>query len=160
MREPPAAPAVSAPRPDLALVRAGRPTVAFYRFLYDRVGAAWLWTDRRRLDDAQLAAIVHDDAVKVHVAWAGGVPAGYAELDRRAPPDVELAYFGLMPEFIGQRLGPWLLDRAIRLAWEPRPARLWVHTQTLDHPSALPLYCKAGFVPYREERISVDVSLP
>ena len=49
-----------------------------------------------------------------------------------SPPDIELGYFGLMPEFIGQKLGPWLLDQAIRRAWSYAPKRFWVHTQTLD----------------------------
>jgi GNAT superfamily N-acetyltransferase len=74
-----------------------------------------------------------------------GVPAGLAELDRRDPPDIELAYFGVLPEFISQGLGRFLLDWAIRHAWRQRPARFWVHTCDLDHPRALPLYQKAGF---------------
>jgi GNAT superfamily N-acetyltransferase len=151
---------VPAPRGDLQVIRAQRPTVAFYRFLYDRVGAPWLWCDRRRMSDLELAAIVQHPDVEVHVLHAGGVPAGYVELDRRVPPDIELAYFGLMPEFIGQKLGPHLLDWAIRTAWSYSPARLWVHTQTLDHPSALPLYRELGFVSYRQERLMIDVALP
>src|SRR4051794_26356242 len=85
------------PRADLNLVRAHRPTSAFYRFLYNGVGAPWLWTDRRRMDDATLRHILDDDRVEVWVLYAAGVPAGYLELDRRAPPDIELGYFGLMP---------------------------------------------------------------
>jgi GNAT superfamily N-acetyltransferase len=158
MRAPPApeqAP-VAPPREGLALVHAQAPTVAFYRRLYEAVGAPWLWTDRSKLDDAALAAIVRDPAVEVWVLWSRGVPAGYVELDRRAPPEIELAYFGLVPEFLGQRLGPYLLDQAIRRAWSYAPARFWVHTQTLDHPAALPLYQKLGFVAYKTETIWVD----
>jgi hypothetical protein len=43
--------------------------------------------------------------VEVHVLVADGVPAGLAELDRRIEGEIELAQFGLMPEFIGQGLG-------------------------------------------------------
>jgi GNAT superfamily N-acetyltransferase len=150
---------VPAPRADLTLVRACRPTPAFYRFLYNGVGAAWLWTDRRHLDDAALRSIIDDDRVEVWVLYVAGVPAGYIELDRRLPPAIELAYFGLLPEFIGQRLGPWLLDQAIRLAWSYAPARFWVHTQTLDHPRALGLYQQLGFVKYHEETLEIDLQL-
>lgn len=150
LKEPARAP-LPPPRADLTIVHARRPTVAFYRFLYETVGKPWQWTDRTVLDDATLAAIVQDPAVEVHVLYAGGVPAGYFELDRRLYPEVELAYFGLMPEFLGQKLGPYLLDQAIRLAFAYRPTRFWVHTQTLDHPSALPLYQRFGFVPYKTE---------
>jgi GNAT superfamily N-acetyltransferase len=159
MKALPSRPAIEAPQANLTLVRAHRPTTAFYRWLYERVGAPWLWTDRRRLDDAALRLILDDDRVEVWVCYVAGVPAGYFELDRRLPPDIELAYFGLLPEFIGQRLGPWLLDRSIATAWSYAPARFWVHTQTLDHPRALPLYRDLGFVAYKEEPLVMDVQL-
>jgi GNAT superfamily N-acetyltransferase len=79
-----------------------------------------------------------------------GVPAGYAELDGRVEGEIELAYFGLVPDFIGQRLGPWLLDWAVRRAWIGA-RRVWVHTCTLDHPGALAMYERAGFVRFKTE---------
>jgi GNAT superfamily N-acetyltransferase len=127
-----------------------RPTLSFYRYLYDAVGGPWLWTERRLMPDADLARLLHDDRVEVHVLWAGGVPAGYAELDRRDRPDLQLAYFGLVPEFVGHGLGRYLLDQAVALAWRRMPARVWVHTCDLDHPRALPLYREAGFAAYAE----------
>ena len=144
MREPPLGPAPLAPE-GAALVRAEPCTVAYYRYLYDAVGRPWLWTDRKTLSDAQLAAILDDPAVEVWTALFRGVPAGYFELDRRRPPEIDLAYFGLTPEFIGRGLGPWLLGAAIARAWSAAPARLTVNTCTLDHPKALPLYQRLGF---------------
>jgi GNAT superfamily N-acetyltransferase len=155
MKAPPAhAPIV---RDDLQVSRV-RPTVRFYRFLYDGVGGPWLWIDRKRIDDAALAQIIEDDAVEVWVAWSGGVPVGYFELDRRAPPEIELAYFGLFPEWSGKKIGPWLLDRAIRTAWSYSPSRFWVHTQTLDDPRALPLYEKLGFVRYKQHPHTIEIT--
>jgi len=154
MLAPPASPPPPAPRDGLSIQRAVRPTVSFYRYLYDTVGEDWLWYERRRLDDAALAAIVQHPAVEVFVLYAEGVPAGYAELDGRAlgaRGEVELAYFGLLPEFIGHRLGPWLLDWAVRRAWSLGPRRVWVHTCTLDHPGALAMYERAGFVQFKTE---------
>ena len=59
-----------------------------------------------------------------------------------------LAYFGLVPDFIGRGMGRFFLDATIQLAWEVFPAdRLIVRTCTLDHPAALPLYQKCGFTP-------------
>ena len=133
-------------------MRAHQPTVSFYRYLYNTVGEPYDWFDRRRLSDKELAAIVQDTAVEVQVLYAHGVPAGYAELDRRqvAKNEIELAYFGLLPEFVGRRYGLSFLQRAIELAWSYQPRRLWVHTCTLDHPNALGVYQKAGFVLYKE----------
>lgn len=139
-----------------ALLRCLRPTVAFYRFLYNSVGAPWLWWERRALNDAHLAEIIQDDKVEIYVLYVDGQPAGYAELDRRRRPEIELAYFGLMPEFVGQRLGPYLLSSAIDIAWSYEPSRLWVNTNTLDHPKALPLYQRMGFIPYAQERKVID----
>ncbi len=123
-------------------------TPSFYRYLYQAVGGPWTWTERLVLSDQELMTIIGDPAVEVNVLWAGGVPAGYAELDWRLRPDVELAYFGLAPEFIGQGLGRYLLDWSIRHAWRQCPRRLWVHTCDLDHPRALPAYQASGFRVY------------
>ena len=70
---------------------------------------------------------------------------GLLELDRREPPDIELAYFGVTPELTGQGAGRWLMHQAMTLAWRHRPRRFWVHTCTLDHPGALPFYIRSGF---------------
>ena len=88
--------------------------------------------------------------------YANGVPAGYAELDCRALPVVDLAYFGLMPEFIGRGLGAHLLTAAIENAWRHDPEKLTVNTNNLDHPKALPLYQRLGFRPVRQEAQEVD----
>lgn len=136
------------PRDDLQVMRAVQPTVSFYRYLYDTVGEPWLWYERRQMAPEALRAIIQHPQIEVYVLYVAGVPAGYAELDRTQPGQIELAYFGLLPAFIGQRLGRYLLHWAIATAWSHAPRRLWVHTCTLDHPNALPVYQKAGFVPY------------
>ena len=135
-----------------ALLRAHHPTVAFYRFLYNSVGADWLWYERRAMDDDTLAAIVQNDAVEVYVLYVEGVPAGFAELDRREKTEIELAYCGLMPEFIGRGLGNYLLSTAIDIAWTYEPSRVWLHTNTFDHARALPLYQQHGFTAYDQEQ--------
>lgn len=156
MTRPPGHPEVPAPLKKLALLRASRPPVSFYRYLYDAVGRPWTWVDRKRLSDEELATIIHDEEVEVYVLYVAGVPAGFAELDLRRRPEIELAYLGLLPDFTGQGLGPHLLDWVIRRAWEYGPSRLWVHTCTLDHRGALPLYQRFGFRPYKRENEQVD----
>jgi GNAT superfamily N-acetyltransferase len=142
------------PAPDgVRVVRASPPGVRFYRYLYDAVGAPWHWYDRKRASDLDLATIVDDPRVEVHVGWRHGVPAGYVELDRRTVTQCEIAYFGLVPEAIGHGLGTWLLRWGIREAWKDEALeRLWVHTCTLDHPSALGVYQKVGFHAFAHER--------
>lgn len=140
----------------LALLRARRPTVSYYRYLYDAIGEAWLWWERRALDDEALRDIIQDEQVEIYVLYVEGSPAGFAELDRRNEPDIDLAYFGLMPDYIGQGLGAYLLASAIDIAWSYNPKRLIVNTNTLDHPRALPLYQRFGFAPYGQEKKIID----
>ena len=142
---------VSPPREGLAVVRAMKPTVGYYRFLYDAVGRDYDWTSRKKLSDAELAALLHGPRLEVHVLMAEGVPAGFAELDQRIEGEIELAQFGLAPEFIGQGLGRYFLQWTIDKAWSYGPERFWLHTCTQDHPAALPNYLKAGFEIYKEE---------
>ena len=147
----PAPPAPPAPRGDLALLRADKPTASFYRFLYTSVGAPWLWYERRIIDDDKLLSLIDNEKIEIYVLYVQGTPAGYFELDLTDFPQIELAYFGLMPEFIGMKLGPYLLGQAIETAWAREPERLWVHTCDLDHPGALPLYQRLGFEPFAQE---------
>jgi len=139
------------PRDDVAVVHARKPTLSFYRYLYDAVGKRHHWLSRRNLTDAELAALIHDPRMENHVLYVDGVPAGFAELDRRIEGEIELVQFGLVQEFIGQGLGRYFLNWTIDKAWSYQPRRFWLHTCTLDHPAALPNYLKGGFVVYKEE---------
>src|ERR1700722_5199417 len=141
---------VPAPREGFAIIHAKNPSVAYYRFLYDAVGRDYDWTSRKKLSDAELAGLLGDPRLEVHVLMADGVPAGFAELDRRIEGEIELVQFGLMPERIGQGLGKYFLQWTIDKAWSYNPRRFWLHTCNKDHPAALPNYLKAGFTIYKE----------
>src|SRR5690606_31170997 len=73
----PTRPAPPAPAMKLALMRAEHPPVSFYRYLYDTVGAPWLWIDRRLMAPEALAAIVQDQRTELYVLYVAGVPAGF-----------------------------------------------------------------------------------
>lgn len=135
------------------MIYAPKPTVPYYRFLYNTVGRDYQWYSRGSLPDEELASIIQHPLDELYVLHVEGTPAGFAELDRRQPNQIELVQFGLMPEFIGQGLGKWFLQWTIEKAWSYEPSRLWLHTCTLDHRAALPLYKKAGFVQYRQEKV-------
>ena len=140
----------SAPRDDLSVVQARNPSVPYYRGLYDAVGKDYHWHSRAKLSDAELAAVIQDARNEIHVLHAAGEPAGFAELDRRTPHEIELVQFGLLPGFIGQGLGKYFLQWTIDKAWSYGPNRFWLHTCSLDHPAALPNYLKAGFRLFKE----------
>lgn len=137
-----------APDIDIAIACDPAPSVAFYRDLYDRVGRPWLWYERRLISDMALAALLARPDHEVHVARQDGELVGYFELG-----DSELVFFGLTLPYIGRRIGPWLLDRAIERAFATGVEKLLLNTNTLDHPKALDTYQKAGFrIVSREHR--------
>jgi GNAT superfamily N-acetyltransferase len=141
----------------IALMKLENPPVHFYRYLYETVGQEYDWVERRVLGDEALAAEINVDGVAIYVAYVGGVPAGYFELDARQNNDVWLAYFGITGDFIGTGLGKWLLHEAIATAWLDKPDSVRLETCTLDHPRALPLYQKMGFVAYERKDKVIEV---
>jgi GNAT superfamily N-acetyltransferase len=136
----------------LRLVRWERPSLPNYRALFARVGTPWLWFSRAVVADSVLARIVHDTRVEVYaVVDSGGLEVGMLELDFRSAPDCEIAYFGLIPELTGRGHGRWLMAQTLALAWRADIRRVWVHTCTLDHPSALGFYRARGFIAFKRE---------
>ncbi|MGY2047916.1 GNAT family N-acetyltransferase [Methylobacterium sp. JK268] len=143
MRERPALPA--GPPPPLAPIGAD---LARYRALYARIGTPWLWFSRRLLADAALLAILADPAVEALALVREERDIGLLELDARVPGEVEIAFFGLVPEAVGAGIGRMLMGEALRRAWARPVERVWLHTCTLDHPAALRFYVSCGFAPF------------
>jgi GNAT superfamily N-acetyltransferase len=153
MRSKPSGLAPPQPKGKIAILRAESPPVHFYRYLYNTIGDAYLWVDRRKLSDDELAGVIQHPLVELYVLYADGCPAGMAELDFRDGGAGQVAYFGLMPEFVGRHLGYYFLYQAVAIAWARPISSLLINTCTLDHPRALPLYQRIGFVAYsREDR--------
>jgi GNAT superfamily N-acetyltransferase len=141
----------------------------FNRDMYFRVGEKWKWIDKRAWTDEQWKEYASDPKVRTFAGYYGGEVAGYFELRRNSITDqkseisghkeeeeVEIAYFGLLPEFVGRGLGGALLISAIEnaWAWRPAPVRVWVHTCNRDHPGALANYEARGFKIYKVETLS------
>ena len=147
-----------------AIMRAEEPTTHFYRYLYNVIGEPYLWMARRSWSDDELQTLMRDPKIALYVLYVGGVPGSMAELDFRKDTVCQVAFFGLMPEFTGRRIGPWFLHPALELAWAEPVTRVLVETCTLDHKKALATYQRAGFSPYaRSERqitVPAGVRLP
>jgi GNAT superfamily N-acetyltransferase len=144
-------------RDDVRLVRRDPCSAADYRRLYRSVGERWHWRDRLTWNDETLHAHLASPGVGIWELVVGGVSAGYFELRRTPDDEVEVAYFGLVPTFIGQGLGGHLLTCAVEQAWSLGARRVWLHTCTLDSPHALPNYKARGFREFRTERYQVEL---
>ena len=133
------------------------PTTSFYLYLYREVGAEFGWADRLIKTSDELTSIICNPLVDIYVIYVSGVPAGYAEIDRRNPEEYFLVFFGLIREFRGKGLGKYFLQWVIGKAFEGGAQKLSLDTMDQDHPNALPNYLKAGFqiVDQRTEKQTV-----
>jgi len=129
-------------------------TCAAYLKLYRQVGEPLRWDRRLLVSQGALQAVLSGGDLRIYVVRdADGGQIGFCEFDRSAFPEIELTHFGLVVSAQGHGIGPWLLDVALRSEWESGATRIWLHTDTWDHPAALPVYLRAGFKVYdiREE---------
>jgi GNAT superfamily N-acetyltransferase len=134
----------------VSLMRAVRPPVKYFLYLYDLVGEAHHWTDRHADDPAALQEVLDDDDVSLFSMIYDGWPAGIVMLDWREQGVCDLSYFGISERLHGMGLGRWLIGAAVRMGWEREGVRkMSVNTCSLDHPRALPMYQRAGFEPVR-----------
>lgn len=85
------------------------------------------------------------------MAYLSGTPAGYVELEAQPIGNVEIAYFGLLQQFIEQSIGGHLLSVGVEKAWAMGGKRVWVHTCSLDSGHALANYQARGFQLYKQE---------
>lgn len=127
------------------------------RMLYVAVGAPWLWYERLAWSYAEWQTFLQRDNVETWIAYDGATPVGYFELEAQPRATAEICYFGLLPEFIGKGYGAHLLRDAIQKAWQLGAERVWLHTCTLDHPSALSNYQARGFTVFKEEDVHVKI---
>ncbi len=142
------------PLPDVSssgvrLLPMQNPKLDWYRARYRRAGAAWLWFSRLETTDEQLAAVLHRATTELFVGEREGGEIGIVELDRSQPPNVEITSFALFAEAIGKGLGRPFMTKLLDRAWSNSTARVWLHTCTLDGPTALSFYMKCGFRPYK-----------
>jgi ribosomal protein S18 acetylase RimI-like enzyme len=129
-----------------------------YRRLYKEVGEQWFWHDRLEWSDEALERhLASPNVVVWELETESGESVGYVELHRHDDASVEIAYFGLVPKFMGRGLGGLLLTHAVRESWSMGAERVWLHTCTLDSDRALPNYKARGFREYKTQRLEVEI---
>jgi GNAT superfamily N-acetyltransferase len=148
----------------ITITRHWQPSTDWYLNLYSSIGKAHAWVDRSLLPANELRKILESEHVEIHSLQVEGREVGFAELDRHVPREVQIVYFGILPQYLGQGLGRKFLRSIVGLAWSYHPSRVWLHTCELDHPAALPNYLRAGFSVYDEKyvpkRVFDDTELP
>jgi len=125
---------------------------SFFRYLYVEVGRNYHWFDRLPWTDEQITEYLTQPEISLWLMTYGDEQAGYFELRKCEDGSTEVAYFGLLGNFIGRGLGKHLLTAAVEQAWADGANRVWLHTCTLDDQAAMPNYLKRGFQPFKTEK--------
>jgi len=131
---------------------------SFYRYLYTEVGRFYHWIDRLPWTDEEIRTHLARPEITLWVMCSEGSPAGYFELEKHDDGSIEIAYFGLLQEFLGRGLGKHLLSVAVDQAWSDGANRVWLHTCTLDDPAAMPNYIKRRFQPFKTETYFTELA--
>jgi len=143
------------PRPDppvaWTLRKVALPDTDWFRELYLRIGAEWMWFARIQMRDADLAAKIQSPRVDIYALVNEGRDEGLLELDFRQTGACEIGMFGVTANLVGSGAGRWLMNRALELAWSREVSRVWLHTCTFDHPAAFNFYRRSGFRPFRRQ---------
>jgi ribosomal protein S18 acetylase RimI-like enzyme len=142
---------------ELEVRRIQVPCPELNRFFYTAVGGDWCWIDRLKWTYDQWLRYLSRPELETWMAFAGGNPAGYFELEVQPEANVEIAYIGLLPQFTGQGLGGRLVTLAAQHAWQKGAKRVWLHTCSMDHPRALANYLARGFHLFKKEEAEEDL---
>jgi GNAT superfamily N-acetyltransferase len=156
MREPAGLNPAAPPAGTVRIARESPCAPALYRRMYLGVGSEYRWIDRAGWTDVDIASHLATPGLEIWIARVDGEEAGFFELEPMPDGSMQIAYFGLLPAFVGRKLGGYLLTEAVRRAWSLGPSRVWLHTCTLDHPAALPNYLARGFTVTRTEEYALD----
>jgi GNAT superfamily N-acetyltransferase len=120
-----------------------------FKRLYTEIGWEWLWSSRLLMPDVELTERLARPGTEAWTPMRDGRTVGVLEMDFSNAASPEISFFGLIPDAVGGGIGGWLMEFAIRTAFErPETQRLWLHTCHFDSPQALPFYQRMGFTPY------------
>ena len=133
------------------------PDFQINKFFYKNVGKNHNWVDRLAWTDKKWIQYVENPRIKTFILKDNNNLAGYYETIRDLDKDqCEIAYFGILEEYIGKKCGGYLLSDAIKRLFEEGISRVWLHTCSLDHENAIKNYLARGMKVFKSEKINVD----
>ena len=125
------------------------------KFFYKQIGQNHHWIDRLVWDDKKWIDYVSNPNVFTFVLKNNENIAGFFELIyHKNKLEIEIAYFGLLKDFMAKKLGGYMLTEAIKISFSYKAKRVWVHTCSLDHKNALNNYLARGMKIYNIETVS------
>ena len=124
------------------------------KFFYKNIGNKYQWVDRLSWTDQNWIDYISDKRLSTYILKENDEIAGYYELILHYNSrDAEIAYFGILEEYFGKKLGGYLLSEAISKSFSLNCNRVWVHTCSLDHQNALSNYLARGMKIFKSEKV-------
>ena len=124
------------------------------KFFYKNIGKNCQWIDRLVWTDLNWINYISNDELFTYVLKNANEIAGYFELlFNKQSKEAEIAYFGILEEYYGKKLGGYLLSEAIKNSFNLGCERAWVHTCSLDHKNALKNYLARGMKNFKSETL-------
>ncbi len=147
---------VNSPNNDLTLEKVNPPDIELNKFFYKNVGKKHRWIDRLVWDNLKWISYLENSNVHTYILKLNKDLVGYFEiiLDSSVKSS-EIAYFGILENYIGKKIGGYLLSEAIKKCFELKSQKVWAHTCTLDHENALSNYLNRGMKIFKEETINI-----
>ena len=126
------------------------------KFFYKTIGKNCQWIDRLIWTDLNWTDYISNDQLFTYILKDKGEIAGYFELlFNQNNKEAEIAYFGILEEYFGKKLGSYLLSEAIIKSFSLGATRAWVHTSSLDHKNALKNYLARGMKVFKSETLII-----
>ena len=124
------------------------------KFFYKNIGKNCQWIDRLVWTDLNWIDYISKDWLFTYILKDKSEIAGYFELlFNKQSKEAEIAYFGILEEYYGKKLGGYLLSEAIKNSFDMGCKRVWVHTCSLDHKNALKNYLARGMKSFKSETL-------
>ena len=135
------------------------PDFQINKFFYKQIGKSYRWIDRLVWDDVKWMNYTNNSNLETYVLTENEELIGFFELLFHLKlRKCEIAYFGILDQYIGQKYGGYLLSEALKLGFRKKTKKVWLHTCSLDHKNALKNYLKRGMKIFRSETINLDIS--
>ena len=126
------------------------------KFFYKQIGKNYQWVDRLIWTDKNWIEYVSSPNLFTFVLKNNDDIAGFFELIyHKDKLETEIAYFGLLKEYFGKKLGGYMLSEAIKKSFSYNVKRVWAHTCSLDHKNALKNYLSRGMKIYNTETVNI-----
>tara|TARA_Y100000590_G_scaffold51625_1_gene54220 strand:+ start:2693 stop:3229 length:537 start_codon:yes stop_codon:yes gene_type:complete len=147
---------VESPDQRLILEKVTHPDIELNKFFYKNIGKNHRWTDRLVWDNLKWASYLENKNVQTYILKLNKNLVGYFELIQDIQSNSsEIAYFGILDEYIGKKIGGYFLTEIIKICFKLKSERVWVHTCTFDHKNALNNYLKRGMKIFKKETINI-----